>query len=1020
MNNNEHLIPIPGRLHSVATDGHVAGADEIYDDAKGKSQANINSEVFEALGEGGSVDTKIENAINTLDATISQTAEQNNGGLNLQVTETNGKVTSISGSINPNTYDEYGAASEEATRAKGAETELDSRVTTNEGNIEALQEAYRAITQSQPIPKTSEEWAAMTSWEEGVVYRVQGTTSYADYMYNGTITIKMAEYDNAIDDEPTAGSDNLVKSGGVFNNIGAIDISELNATENPHTLATYEDLSSALSALPDSYRKGGMSVKFIQSNDNSYVQYILTADSFSTTISDWRNLGSEITDLNLEIGELEHKIYDVTNTILSDGSGWYCLKYLFKVGKIYRISCDVRYIAFTENGEVKSETDYIEKITGGIIGYVYFTPTKEATWINAYITDSATLTIESIGDVTSIQQRIGNTSNFAFVKTDEGCYVNTIGGIVSNSTYNVDTYTLNNIKSVVLANSVSSYASVVFLGENDKILLAYTNSDAESNNDIVLSVPFGTIKMLRSYNRAYSNKVLFTYMTIFDIINNLDKIANNKGSYVLNETVVGKYITLEGNFVDNTNYNVNIYKVYGIKQIKTELSFTDGAVISFNDVLGNTLSYYQNINDESSDYVTIDVPIGTTYIYRSFSKTKGDNTYFIEKTSEEYLNSLDDTENDIKKNVNDIVDNLPLCNIATNVSMIALNINNNTANNGWRTIPNYYLIASDIITFHTDDTHIVYAVLYDNVYNKIETIISKGLQIKKIFAKDYAGLSYIRFGVVNSDYSDYSSEIKNAPLYISGVYLEGLTKEGIIDIVNGKSTDVSPIDYKGDEIRIFNKIVCIGDSLTEGAFNYKNGEIIRKEYSYPTKLSQMLNVEVINLGDSGADSVQWWNKHQSEDLSGYDCAIIQLGVNDSGHIIGGSTDGTTSYDESKTALLNIINKLKTENNRIKIFLGTIISPFYYDTWLIDNGYQEGYRQMNTIMAEIANSQDNVFLVDNTNNSVLHNDKNNSYSHLTALGYMRLAKEYYAQISYIIKNNESEFKYQQLTNTDNPL
>ncbi len=28
MANNENLIPIPGRLHSVATEGHVAGAND--------------------------------------------------------------------------------------------------------------------------------------------------------------------------------------------------------------------------------------------------------------------------------------------------------------------------------------------------------------------------------------------------------------------------------------------------------------------------------------------------------------------------------------------------------------------------------------------------------------------------------------------------------------------------------------------------------------------------------------------------------------------------------------------------------------------------------------------------------------------------------------------------------------------------------------------------------------------------------------------------------------------------------
>lgn len=63
MTNNETLIPIPGRLHSVATEGHVAGANEIYDDTLAKDQATINSEVNTALGTGGTVDQKIAAAL---------------------------------------------------------------------------------------------------------------------------------------------------------------------------------------------------------------------------------------------------------------------------------------------------------------------------------------------------------------------------------------------------------------------------------------------------------------------------------------------------------------------------------------------------------------------------------------------------------------------------------------------------------------------------------------------------------------------------------------------------------------------------------------------------------------------------------------------------------------------------------------------------------------------------------------------------------------------------------------------
>lgn len=117
------------------------------------------STLEEAVGTGGSVDSRISAAVNT-----------------------------------------------EASRAQAAE--------------EQLRQAYEALSQSQPIPVTE----LPATGEAGKIYRLAGTTSYADYMYaEGALNtpIKMAEYNNAIDDEPTVGSENLVKSKGVFNDINS-------------------------------------------------------------------------------------------------------------------------------------------------------------------------------------------------------------------------------------------------------------------------------------------------------------------------------------------------------------------------------------------------------------------------------------------------------------------------------------------------------------------------------------------------------------------------------------------------------------------------------------------------------------------------------------------------------------------------------------------------------------------------------------------------------------------------------
>ena len=154
--------------------------------------------------------------------------------------------------------------------------------------IDTLQSAYQSLSQSaievvDTLPQTG---------KANKIYRLVGTTSYSDYMYNTddlNTPILMATYNNAIENEPTPGSNNLVKSGGVAAAI-VFDISAYHATGS--TLATYSNLSDSLGPdganVPASVRKGGMSVKFVQSSDNKYVQYRLMATSFSTNKSDWQ------------------------------------------------------------------------------------------------------------------------------------------------------------------------------------------------------------------------------------------------------------------------------------------------------------------------------------------------------------------------------------------------------------------------------------------------------------------------------------------------------------------------------------------------------------------------------------------------------------------------------------------------------------------------------------------------------------------------------------------------------------
>ena len=78
-------------------------------------------------------------------------------------------------------------------------------------SIDTLTAAYAGLTQSDIVVG-----AKPTTGEVNTIYRVPGTTTYTDWMWNGTSWVEMATYSNAIDDVPTANSNNLVKSGGVY------------------------------------------------------------------------------------------------------------------------------------------------------------------------------------------------------------------------------------------------------------------------------------------------------------------------------------------------------------------------------------------------------------------------------------------------------------------------------------------------------------------------------------------------------------------------------------------------------------------------------------------------------------------------------------------------------------------------------------------------------------------------------------------------------------------------------------
>lgn len=192
--------------------------------------------------------------------------------------EVGGVIANPSGSWTPGTAEEYidqqtaiiasDLASEAITRQtvdSNLQTQINAEVSvrsqvdnTQNTKINLLEEAYRGLTESDVVvgPRPS------SGQQTNVIYREpdQGHTPpqfYCDYMWYNNAWVLMAQYDNGIDNNPLPDSNNIVKSSGVFNNIGAFDVSIYNNT-------IYGNLSTAINAVPQSMRVGGLSIKYIQ------------------------------------------------------------------------------------------------------------------------------------------------------------------------------------------------------------------------------------------------------------------------------------------------------------------------------------------------------------------------------------------------------------------------------------------------------------------------------------------------------------------------------------------------------------------------------------------------------------------------------------------------------------------------------------------------------------------------------------------------------------------------------------
>lgn len=203
-----------------------------------------------------------------------------------------------------------------------------------------------------------------------------------------------------------------------------------------------------------------------------------------------------------------------------------------------------------------------------------------------------------------------------------------------------------------------------------------------------------------------------------------------------------------------------------------------------------------------------------------------------------------------------------------------------------------------------------------------------------------------------------------------------------------------------DFCKIFDNIICIGDSVTDGAiYDYPrsdvNGTIVRK-YSYPTQLAKMINCEIENAGFSGISASDWYNKKFTNyDFTKYDLAIIELGYNGGLKLSEINTEGSNANSYKK-----IIEGIKSQNTNIQIIL-VISTQFNKERVEVVQKLSDLYSL--PIIDLRKNKYDNL---DNINYHGYDNIEMTdiSYWHFNRIGYLAKANVIYKElISYTVSN-----------------
>ena len=393
----------------------------------------------------------------------------------------------------------------ESNRAKAAEndrytksetynkTELNNLITTpNQQYVTATAtDQTTSVTDVLPATGSADTTYRVGNWD-GTQYN---DSVFSEYAWNGSAYVKLS-----------------TKS----------QVGEVYDISANHAGTTYADLAAALGTnganIPQSLRKGGMSVKFVQGSDNKYVQARCMAQNFTTDITQWQSVDDEPTAGS-------------DNLVKSGGVAE-------ELQKIFE-DCDLKIFQNIEIGKTFSDSgysDYVKNATCKLtLNGTYSIPTMSEGYmynIYKYISDNE-------GELV-----VGGWQDSALTKELIGTYVFVFRHIIGSTVYNWNSDDSAVINNVVV--SVSNYSTlegrINILEDNYADISSEVNNLKETvgeNTNISINIPSGD-NLSSYYNnvevgKSYSIKFLssdnptelsFIQVWAYNVTTNIEKLAD--------------------------------------------------------------------------------------------------------------------------------------------------------------------------------------------------------------------------------------------------------------------------------------------------------------------------------------------------------------------------------------------------------------------------------------------------------------------------------------------------------------